>query len=85
MLATIAAAVRSTPLNIMAVPNLPSIDTLQKHGVRRLSAGSAIAQAALGCASRHARGFLAGSMSEMFLEAAEYGELNKLFARNARK
>jgi hypothetical protein len=69
----------------MAVPNLPSIDTLQRHGVRRLSAGSAIAQAALGCAGRHARAFLAGIMDEMFAEAAEYGEINKLFANNTRK
>jgi 2-methylisocitrate lyase-like PEP mutase family enzyme len=84
-MATIAAAVRSTPLNIMAVPNLPSLDTLQKHGVRRLSAGSAIAQAALGCASRLVSGFLAGNVNEMFPGAAEYGELNKLFASNTRK
>lgn len=81
----IAAADRWTPLNIMAVPNLPSLDTLQKHGVRRLSAGSAIAQAALGCAGRHARAFLAGTVNEMFAEAAEYGEVNKLFASNSRK
>ena len=81
----ITAAVKSTPLNIMAVPNLPSIDALQKHGVRRLSAGSAIAQAALGCAGRHARGFLAGNVDDMFLEAAEYGVMNKLFASAARE
>ena len=81
----ITAAIKSMPLNIMAVPNLPSIDTLQKHGVRRLSAGSAIAQAALGSAGRHASAFLAGSMSEMFGGAAEYGEVNKLFASSAHK
>lgn len=80
---SIAAANQSTPLNIMAVPNLPSIDILQKHGVRRLSAGSAIAQAALGCTGRLAAGFLAGSVNEIFAGAAEYGAVNKLFAAGA--
>jgi 2-methylisocitrate lyase-like PEP mutase family enzyme len=79
----IAAAIKPMPLNIMAVPNLPPMDMLQKHGVRRLSAGSAIAQAALGCTSRLAADFLAGTMSEMFGAAAEYGAMNQLFADNA--
>lgn len=79
----IAAAIKPMPLNIMAVPNLPPMDMLQRHGVRRLSAGSAIAQAALGCTSRLAADFLAGTMSEMFGAAAEYGAVNRLFANNA--
>jgi 2-methylisocitrate lyase-like PEP mutase family enzyme len=76
----IAAAIKPMPLNIMAVPNLPPMDALQQHGVRRLSAGSAIAQAALGCARRLAADFLAGTMSEMFGATAEYGAVNRLFA-----
>jgi 2-methylisocitrate lyase-like PEP mutase family enzyme len=79
-MAAIAAAIKPMPLNIMAAPGLPSIDALQKYGVRRVSAGSAIAQAALGCTSRLAAGFLAGTMSEMFGAAAEYGAMNLLFA-----
>jgi 2-methylisocitrate lyase-like PEP mutase family enzyme len=79
----IAAAIKPMPLNIMAVPNLPPMDTLHKHGVRRLSAGSAIAQAALGCARHLAADFLAGTMSEMFGAAAEYGAVNQLFVNNA--
>jgi 2-methylisocitrate lyase-like PEP mutase family enzyme len=79
----IAAAIKPMPLNIMAVPNLPSMDTLEKHGVRRLSAGSAIAQAALGCASHLAADFLAGKTSEMFNAAAGYEAMNQLFANNA--
>jgi 2-methylisocitrate lyase-like PEP mutase family enzyme len=71
------------PLNIMALPSLPSVDALQKHGVRRLSAGSAIAQAALGCTSRVEAGFLAGTMGEMFTATAEYDTVNKFFANNA--
>jgi 2-methylisocitrate lyase-like PEP mutase family enzyme len=79
-MAAIAEAIKPMPLNIMASPSLPPMDALQKYGVRRLSAGSAIAQAALGCTSRLAAGLLAGTMGEMFTEAAEYGAVNKLFA-----
>jgi hypothetical protein len=64
-MAAIAEAIKPMPLNIMALPGLPPMDALQKHGVRRLSAGSAIAQAALGCTSRLAAGFLAGTIGEI--------------------
>lgn len=76
----IAAAIKPMPLNIMAVPGLPPVAALQQYGVRRLSAGSAIAQAALGCTHHLAAGFLAGNISELFSAAEEYGALNKLFA-----
>jgi 2-methylisocitrate lyase-like PEP mutase family enzyme len=76
----IAAAIKPMPLNIMAVPNLPATDMLQKHGVRRLSAGSAIAQTALACTRHLAADFLAGTMGEMFAAGAEYGAANQLFA-----
>jgi 2-methylisocitrate lyase-like PEP mutase family enzyme len=80
-MATIAAAIKPMPLNVMAVPGLPSLDALQNHGVRRVSAGSAIAQAALGCTSRLAAGFLAGIMGDLFSAAPEYGSVNQLFAK----
>ena len=83
-MAAIAAAIEPMPLNVMAAPGLPSIDALQKYGVRRVSAGSAIAQAALGCTSRLATSFLAGTMSEVFGAALEYGSVNKLFANYTR-
>ena len=83
-MAAIAEAVKPMPLNIMALRSLPSMDALQKHGVRRLSAGSAIAQAALGCTSRLAAGFLAGTMGEMFTAIAEYDTVNKSFANDPR-
>jgi 2-methylisocitrate lyase-like PEP mutase family enzyme len=79
----IAAAVKPMPLNIIAVPNLPPMDMLQKHGVRRLSAGSAIAQAALGCTRQVAADFLAGTMSEMFGAAVQYSAVNQLLANIA--
>jgi 2-methylisocitrate lyase-like PEP mutase family enzyme len=78
---TIAAAIWSIPLNVMLVPGLPSNELLQARGVRRLSAGSAIAQAALGRVARLAGEFLAGRADEMFANTAEYGELNRLFQR----
>jgi 2-methylisocitrate lyase-like PEP mutase family enzyme len=67
----------------MAVPDLPSVDTLKKSGVRRLSAGSSIAQAAIGRTSRLVSSFLAGTMSEMFDEPADYTAVNRLFAAGA--
>ena len=81
----IAAAIKPAPLNIMAVPGLPSIDALQKLGVRRLSAGSAIAQAALGLTSRLATNFLAGEMGTLFHEVAAYSTMNKLFVDIGRR
>jgi len=82
-MAAISAAIAPMPLNIMAVPNLPSMDTLQKSGVRRVSAGSSIAQAALGCTRNLVADFLAGTMSEMFDASADYDAVNQLFATTA--
>jgi 2-methylisocitrate lyase-like PEP mutase family enzyme len=78
-MAAISTAIAPIPLNVMAVPNLPSMDTLQKSGVRRLSAGSAIAQAALGRTSQLVSGFLAGTIDKMFDGSVDYGAVNKLF------
>src|SRR5450432_3523588 len=82
-MAAISAAIHPMPLNVMAVPNLPSMDTLQKSGVRRLSTGSSIAQAAIGCTSHLVSSFLAGTMSEMFDASADYAAVNRFFAANA--
>ena len=82
-MAKVSTAIAPTPLNVMAVPNLPSLDTLQKSGVRRLSAGSSIAQGALGQTRQLVSGFLAGTMSGLFDALADYGEMNRLFSMNA--
>jgi 2-methylisocitrate lyase-like PEP mutase family enzyme len=79
-IAALTAAIRPMPLNLMAVPGLPSIDVLQQLGVRRLSAGSAIAEAALGCTSRLTAGFLSGEVNELFAATAGYARMNALFA-----
>lgn len=75
----IAAAINPLPLNIMLLANLPSAEVLQTQGVRRLSAGSAIAQVALGCAGRLATSFLAGAADGTFMDTVEYGATNQLF------
>jgi 2-methylisocitrate lyase-like PEP mutase family enzyme len=76
----ISAAIGPMPLNVMAVANLPSIDMLQQSGIRRLSAGSSIAQAALGCTRRLVTGFLEGKLSDMFAGSMEYSTVNRFFA-----
>jgi 2-methylisocitrate lyase-like PEP mutase family enzyme len=80
---TISTSIAPMPVNIMAVPNLPSMDTLQSSGVRRLSAGSSIAQAALGRTRHLVSAFLAGTTSEIFEVSADYAAVNRLFATNA--
>ena len=79
----IATAIQPLPLNVMLVPGLPSIELLQARGVRRLSAGSAIAQAALGRIARLTGDLLAGRTEEMFEDCADYGETNRLFQASA--
>jgi 2-methylisocitrate lyase-like PEP mutase family enzyme len=79
---TIAALVAGTelPVNVMLVPKLPPIATLTTLGVRRLSAGGAIAQAVHGLTRRLASIFLAGGdCGALFEGAAAYPELNALF------
>jgi 2-methylisocitrate lyase-like PEP mutase family enzyme len=75
----VATAIDPLPLNIMLLPDLPTNDLLQAQGVRRLSTGSAIAQAVMDRASQLATSFLAGATDEMFMAAVEYGAMNGLF------
>ncbi len=75
----IAGAIAS-PLNVMLLPSLPPVAQLRELGVRRLSAGSQIAQAVHGLTRRLAGPFLReGQGDAMFEVAATYGELNALF------
>ena len=79
-IAAIAAAARPLPLNVMLVPGLPAKERLQALGARRLSGGSAIAQAAAALVGRLADDLLAGRGEALFAEAAGYGEINELFS-----
>jgi 2-methylisocitrate lyase-like PEP mutase family enzyme len=74
------AAAVDLPLNVMVVPGLPPVAELQRLGVRRVSAGSAIAQVALASARRAAAQLLRDGRYDAMLEASvTYGELNALF------
>jgi 2-methylisocitrate lyase-like PEP mutase family enzyme len=77
---TIVAATR-LPLNVMAIPGLADAATLGKLGVRRLSAGSGIAQVLLGKAKAMAQDFLENGRSDSLNDKPlPYGEIQGLFA-----
>jgi 2-methylisocitrate lyase-like PEP mutase family enzyme len=70
------------PLNVMAIPGLADGAGLRSAGVRRLSAGSALASAALGAVRRLATAFLADGRSDpLFVEPVAYGAMNALLTR----
>jgi 2-methylisocitrate lyase-like PEP mutase family enzyme len=66
------------PLNVMEWPGLPPAGDLAELGVRRLSAGSAIAQSAWGLVRELAEAFLAGEPGPAVARAMDYGELQQL-------
>ena len=68
------------PLNLLARAALPPAAQLRDWGVRRLSAGSDLAQSAHALTRRLAAGFLHDGDSQPLAAAAMgYGELNALF------
>ncbi len=68
------------PLNVMAVPGLPAVSELAALGVRRLSAGSAIAQSGWNRVESLTKDFLATGRSEpLSADAKAYGQLQQLF------
>jgi 2-methylisocitrate lyase-like PEP mutase family enzyme len=74
------AAEAGLPLNVMAWPGLPAASELARLGVRRLSAGSGIAQALWGRAAALATDFLTTGRSEpLSAGAMAYGDINALF------
>jgi 2-methylisocitrate lyase-like PEP mutase family enzyme len=74
------------PLNVMAYPGLPTLVELSQSGVRRLSAGSAIAQTAWAHTQRVAAKFLAeGCTDELFAQSAGFAAINVLFTPPARR
>lgn len=69
------------PLNLLAWPGLPAQSELARLGVRRLSAGSSIAQATWGRAARLAAAFLRDGHGEVVSDdTMSYAEVNKQFA-----
>jgi 2-methylisocitrate lyase-like PEP mutase family enzyme len=69
------------PLNVMAWPGLPSASELEAMGVRRLSAGSSIAEAAFGRIASLAAAFLRTGGSDPLAEGGmPYAEINGLMS-----
>jgi 2-methylisocitrate lyase-like PEP mutase family enzyme len=67
------------PLNVMALPGLPAGPALAALGVRRLSSGGDLAQAAFGRVASLAADFLRTGASEPLAGGAmPYGEINAL-------
>ena len=77
---TIAATV-GLPLNVLARRGLPPAAALEALGVRRLSAGSGVATAALGRIASLASQFLqTGASDSLWKGAKSYAEINALMA-----
>jgi 2-methylisocitrate lyase-like PEP mutase family enzyme len=80
----IAAAVAPLPLNCMVRPGLPPAATLKALGVRRLSAGGAIAMSALSLIKKLATEFVANGDSNALaanIQGLTYPGLNDLFKK----
>jgi 2-methylisocitrate lyase-like PEP mutase family enzyme len=72
------AAQAQLPLNVMLRPNLPSPQALLELGVRRLSAGSSLAESVYGHLQQRAKEFLQNGVAMPSL-GLSYPELNALF------
>ncbi|WP_433833277.1 isocitrate lyase/PEP mutase family protein [Actinoplanes sp. CA-015351] len=70
------------PVNAMAGPGSPSVAELAGAGVRRVSLGSSIAQAAYGLVERAAQEALTKGTFDALDGAASYPDLNALFTRS---
>ena len=67
------------PMNVLAWEGLPAAADLAKLGVRRLSAGSGIAEAVWGRAAALAKAFLQDGVSEALVDGAMgYGAINAI-------
>ena len=66
------------PINVLAGPHVPAVDELAAVGVRRVSVGTGLAQAAYAAADRAARELLATGTYGALEGALSYGDLQKL-------
>jgi len=81
---TIAELVKAiaAPLNILMSPNCPSLTELEKMGVARVSAGSAVMRAALGLVRRIGKEWMeAGTSNSLFDGAVPFADLNRMMGR----
>jgi 2-methylisocitrate lyase-like PEP mutase family enzyme len=79
------ASAAGLPLNVLARPGLPAVSELEALGVRRLSAGSTIAEAVFATAAARATAFLRAGTSEPLADGAlRYADINALMLAAAR-
>lgn len=69
----------SLPINVMVGPGAPGLDALQAAGVRRVSLGQAIAQAAFSLARRAAVEALTAGTYDSIADADSFGDINGRF------
>jgi 2-methylisocitrate lyase-like PEP mutase family enzyme len=69
------------PVNVMAGPGAPPVAELAAAGIRRVSIGTAIAQAAYTLAKRAATELLTTGSYAALEEALDFGTINSLFTR----
>lgn len=81
-LASLQTLVENAPLaiNAMAVPGGPTVTELRAVGVRRISVGMGLAQAAYALARDAAKELLAEGTYQRLRDGVDYGELNRLLA-----
>jgi len=73
----------AAPLNILVTPGCPSLGELEKLGVARASAGSAVMRATLGLAQRIGKELMEkGTYESLFHGAIPYAEVNRMMGRN---
>jgi 2-methylisocitrate lyase-like PEP mutase family enzyme len=69
------------PVNIMAGPGAPSVSELEAAGVKRVSVGTAIAEAAYKLAEEAATEILTAGTFEKLGAGNAYGDLNRAFSK----
>jgi|SRR5262245_12239432 len=79
-IAEVTRALGALPLNLLWLAGLPPLAELRALGVRRLSAGSALAQRAYGAARRAAQRFLADGSADPAEATVANPEMNGLLA-----
>jgi 2-methylisocitrate lyase-like PEP mutase family enzyme len=73
----------ATPLNILVTPGCPSLGELEKMGVARASAGSAVMRATLGLVQRIGKELKEkGTYESLFNGAIPFDEVNRMMGRN---
>lgn len=82
-IAELAAAVNA-PLNVLAGPGFPDLQTLKKLGVKRVSVGSGPMRACMGLVTKIARELQNGGTYQAIIEGQYvYAEANRLFGRKS--